>query len=253
VRCVASEPPSAREGRIGGVQFRLQASELTLQKSAGNLRLAVFAGAGFQALSNDVLHPLTGSGADVFVLLGGLGDSEALARSTVKALSGLHRLVLVVLGGRDSYALSRDALDEVADPAVILDVSALRTIRIAGVVLLPWAGAELGRYALDETRCGFGAEDLDAAASELKAAAGERRWLLSWQAPDATDGPLSRFARLVSAQGAISAWPEADGESSNPIRVPRLSAPRSERADGTLMASGFALLEIGADGLKQIR
>jgi hypothetical protein len=249
---VASEPPNAREGRVADVQFRLQARALTLHKSGGNLRLALFTGAGFQALSNDALLPLTRSDADVFVLLGGLGDSEALARSTVEALAGLHRLVLVVLGGRDGYALTRDALDGVADPAVILDASALRTIRIAGITLLPWAGAELGRYALDASRCGFGAEDLDAAASELDRASGERRWLLSWQEPDSTGGLLGRFARRVSAQGAIWAWPEGEGDAPDRIRVPRLSAPRSERADGTLIPAGFVLLQIGAEGVKQI-
>ena len=252
VRCVAGEPPSAREGRAGAVQFRLQARELTLHKSGGKLRLALFAGAGFQALSNDALLPLTVSDADVVVLLGGLGDSEALVRSTVNALTGLHRMVLVVLGGRDGYALSRDALDTVADPAVILDASALRSIRVERVTLLPWAGAELGRYALDESRCGFGAEDLDAAAADWRPAAAEQRWLLSWQDPEAAGGLLGRFAQRVGAQGAIWAWPTAEGDAADRVRVPRLSSPRAEAADGTLMSTGFALLEIGPDGLKVI-
>ena len=253
VRCVAGEPPGAREGRIGAVQFRLQARELTLHKSGGELRLAVFAGTGFQALSNDALHPLTASDADVIVMLGGLGDSETLVRSTVSALGGLHRLVLIVLGGRDSYALSRDALASVADPAVILDASALRSVRVEGVALLPWAGAELGRYALDESRCGFGAEDLNAAAVDQKPTAGQQRWLLSWQDPEAAGGLLGHFAHRVGVQGAIWAWPEGVGDSSDQIQVPRLSAPRAEGPDGAPVPTGFALLSIGAEGLKAIR
>mgnify|MGYP003429135147 FL=1 len=199
-------------------------------------------------------------------MLGGLGDNAEDARATVKALSGLGRLVMVVLGGRDAYRPAGAALHELGDEAVVVDVSAVRSIKIGGDVLIPWAGAEQGRYALDETRCGYGARDADEAVQTRgPAATDERRWLVSWQAlpPAAARSmasdrrelgmELARLAERLGVKGSLGAWPASETESGPPgplgnMLVPRAWGPNVERPDGTIAPHRVAVVAFDAAG-----
>lgn len=263
LRCLAGPPPDARSGRAGAVQFELSERTLTLSKS-GTLRIGLFSGAGFAAADALAFERLRSSRADMFMFLGGLGDRPQLAEQTLRGLAGLPNLVVTLLGGRDGRAIIRDAAGSAGN---IIDATSLRRISIFGHTLIPWAGAEDGRYALDDARCGFGDGDLVQVASELgPAGAQERRYLLSWQTPGlpnaepAASGSarLRRFFEQIGAAGSISAWPEAESGEPHPpgpltqLRVPRSYGPRLELADGTREPLDLALLEVDQAGVRVI-
>jgi hypothetical protein len=134
------------------------------------------------------------------------------------------------------------------------------------------AGADEGRYALDEEACGFAPRDLEALIKELATRpSADRRWLLSWQAPaggGAASGPahsdtgvdlgselLAGFRARVGALGVVSAWPVGRAELSalgplNERIVPRLFGPRLERPDGARVEPGVLALEVDRQGLR---
>ena len=266
-RCGAAAAPRERSGEIAGVSIRVSERMVQLSKSAPGLRLAVFGAAGLGGPpSSAALERLRATRADVLLLLGGLGESPAVASATVKTLASLGRLVLVVLGGRDAYRVAHDALREAPDDAWILDATALRSIRIGHHVLIPWGGSEQGRYALDEGHCGFGARDVREAVAALgPAPAGERRWLASWQAlPTASEraairdsdelgAQLVRLAESLGIQGSLAAWPADSAPEPEPgrlkaLRVPRAWGPPDERSDGTPRPAGASVLVFETDG-----
>ena len=200
-------------------------------------------------------------------MLGGLGETSEDASASARALAGLGRLVMIVLGGRDAYRGSRAALEALGDESSVLNVSALRSIKIGKDVLIPWAGAEQGRYALDETRCGFSARDVDEAAQQLgPASADERRWLASWQAPlEASAGQpthaigelsadLVRLAERLGVRGTLAAWPTQDAPTApGPLadaRAPRAWGPMAERPDGTLAPHAVMIVAFEASGAR---
>jgi hypothetical protein len=266
-RCAAAAAPRARTGTIAGVSIDLKDRWLQLSKSAPALRLSVFgaAGLGEPPAASD-LAKLRATTPDVLLLLGGLGESAAVANATVKALAGLGRLVLVIAGGRDAYRVVHEALAAAGEDAWVVDATALRSISIGKDVLIPWGGSEQGRYALDETHCGFGARDVHEAAAALgPAGPEERRWLASWQALPAAGerraireagelgSELVRLHELLGVRGSLGAWPAGPAPSAQPGPltdwvVGRAWGPSDERSDGSDRASAVSVLVFDTDG-----
>jgi len=263
VRCVAGPAPHARSDKLATVSLELRDRELHLSHSAPSaLRLAVFAAAGMGGPPPaSALEQLRGMPADVLLLLGGLGESAEQATASANALAGLGRLVLVVLGGRDGYRNTRSALEALGDGASVVDATPLRSIKIGEDVLIPWGGAEQGRYALDDARCGFGAHDVDEAVQALgPARPGERRWLVGWQAlppvgseraavRDAHElgAELVRLAERLGVRGSIAAWGASPVQlaAAGPLTdllAPRAWGPPLELADGTIVPHAPRLL-----------
>jgi hypothetical protein len=241
--CSRAEPPAERRGTSGSVLFNLVKRTLTLKPGAAGMRLALFSGSGLLPPEPTVLEYLRDTHADVFVVLGGLGRSNAQATQTARALQSLQRLVLVVKGGADRFELETSPL--------LLDVSALRTIRIGQDSLVPWPGADQGRYATDRGCCGFGEADLEAALKELGSREPvERRWLLSWQAPEPASA-LSSFVARAGIQGAFSAWPpQTELESEGLRRVPRAWGPLPEGPEGQPLPPAALVLYVDRAGLR---
>jgi hypothetical protein len=235
--CTGAEPPAERNGASGTVQFNLVKRTLTLKPAAAGMRLALFSGSGLLAPEPEVLAYLRDTHADVFVVLGGFGRSSAQAAQTARALQSLQRLVLVVRGGADSFELETAPL--------LLDASALRSIRIGQDSLVPWPGADHGRYALSPKHCGFGDAELENALKELGAREpGERRWLLSWQGPE-PGSALASFVARAGINGTFSAWPP---QSEPEHLVPRAWGPLAEGPDGEPLPAAALVLYVDRDG-----
>jgi hypothetical protein len=251
--CSRAEPPASWSGTSGHAAFNLLRRTLTLTPTAAAVRVAVFSGSGLTAPDSSALEQLRATQADVFVVLGGLGRSNAQAIEVVRALETLQRLVLVVRGGADGFEFDKGR------DSTVLDASGLRLVRIGDDSLLPWPGAEQGRYALDPGRCGFGEPELAAAVEELgPKQPRERRWLLSWQAP----APGSSLAELVAkagVSGVLSAWPALPQPTTDawdpvqPLLVPRGWEPGLEGLDGAALPTGTLRLRFDKDGLHRER
>jgi hypothetical protein len=232
----------------------LRGRTLSLSSGASPVRVAVFSGPGLDfPPSATELEALARTQADVFVVLGGLGRN-ALATGALQGFASLQRLVVLVRGGVDGFAFDTNGQEL---PSQIVDASGIRMITLGNDTLIPWAGAESGRYALDDAGCGFSERDVEEAVRELgPGSPGERRWLLSWQLPS-TGKSLRKLNEGVRARGRISAWPalaaDASAESWDSVTgagllVPRAWGPRLERADGTVRAHGSLVLRFEADG-----
>ncbi len=272
VRCLAAPPAASRSWHVGRLSFALSERVLTVRGAHDPLRLAVFSGAGFGAPPDaSKVQELRHADVDLVVMLGGLGESDASATTTMSVLGALPQPVLFVAGGRDTLGRVAQAFDAAAKTAPrVLDATRLREIRVGNDTLLPIAGAEAGRYSVSDDGCGYSPADLHARAAELgSAAAGVRRWLLSWQAPagggkeavartpegvDVGAPVLADFVAHVGAVGGLHAWPHARIETSQSGRlrlvVPRLFGPTAERLDGSLPAPAFVKLELGDAGLR---
>jgi hypothetical protein len=181
-------------------------------------------------------------------------------------------LVLFVAGGRDRASVFRPALAALGRDSNLVDATALHRIRIDNNTFIPVAGADQGRYAVDEDACGFAGKDLDALINELGTAqSGDLRWLLSWHAPAASGAAagsvrtesgvdlgsdlLGSFRERSGALGVLSAWPVGRAEvgALGPLSersVPRLFGPRLERPDGALVEPGVLALELDRQGLR---
>lgn len=243
----------AQTGSSGGAAFNLQKRTLTLKPGAAEVRVAIFSGSELRSPSPDVLAYLRQTQADVFIVLGGLGRTNALAQETARALSTLQRLVLVVRGGSDGFAPSFLA------PANVMDASALRSVRIGHDNLLLWPGAEQGRYATATTQCGFDEPELKEAFGELGPPdVGERRWLLTWQAPQPAS-LLAGFVVRTGVAGVLYAWPPAEERAhtgwdpAQPELVPRAWGPRAEAPDGHAIELGARVLRFDREGPHEAR
>lgn len=256
VSCLVGPEPDARTIRAGELELEISERELTVRGPARPLRVAAFSAAALGgALGTSTLERLRQSQADLFILLGGVGDQPQPAAATFARLASLSSPTLAVLGGRDGWTAREKAFEELKNDERIIDATVLRAIRIGRHTLVPLAGAEVGRYALNEAACGFDAADLDQVARELGAAKSEEtRWLLSWQAPSDLGpqlGPrttfglplgsdrVAAFARRISARGVLYAWPPDDQTARampfdlGVTGLPRLFGPRLEAGDGS--------------------
>lgn len=242
----------AQSGSSGGAAFNLQKRTLTLKPGAADVRVAIFSGSELQSPSPDMLAYLRQTQADVFIVLGGLGRSNAQALETARSLATLQRLVVLLRGGADGFDSSLVA------PANVLDASGVRSVRIGQDNLLLWPGAEQGRYAVARSHCGFGEPELEVARDELAPPEpGERRWLVTWQAPE-PGSPLAAFAVRAGVAGVLYAWPAADQASptwdpAQPQLVPRAWGPHMEAPDGHAIERGALVLRFDREGPHEAR
>jgi hypothetical protein len=251
-RCSATPSVGNRSGTSGSLGFSLHGTTLVLTPGASPPRLALFSGAGLGGgpTASDLAN-IARARADVLVVLGGLGRSHPAAERVLTALESLGVLVLVIPGGCDGIEFER--LLGSARPRLV-NAAGLRRITLGHDTLVPWAGSELGRYAVDSDGCGFGDSDLAEALRELgPSGPAERRWLLSWQSPSSSR-LLGQLVAKPGFRGVLSAWPAAvpgvieSWEPPDGLVVPRAWGPRIERADGTLAPLGVLALTFGPDG-----
>ena len=213
VRCYAAEPAPARQWRRGNLRLSRTDRELRIEGAPSEWRLAIFAGEGGSLPAED----LRSTHADVIALVGGLGDTAAIARANLRLLESLGPPVLFVAGGRDERAVFTEVIG--SDRDGIIDASALRSIAIGPITLVPVSGAPEGRYARSPRACGLARADVELWPSHEASPA---RYLLSWSAPTPTPALLgveggSDLVRSIGsrtgAAHAIFAWPvEAGGE-----------------------------------------
>lgn len=286
VRCLAAPAPDDAAFRVGSVSVRRTGRELVLAGLEYPVRIAAFAGPGFgPAPGKAELDALRAQKPQLLLLLGDAGDNPDTARDTLAALAQLPVPTLVLAGGRDTPGRIESAMRDLRDAASrIIDITRLRAIRVAGDTFIPVAGAHAGRYALDASACGYADADLDELAGELELGRASRRWLLAWEAPathaahgvsvaaaglSTGSSPLAELAEQLEAKGGLFAWPHhqllrpsaASGQrrlepgvpaEDLQLVVPRVSGQAMERADGSRVLPGFALLELDARGLRLV-
>jgi hypothetical protein len=285
VRCLAAGAPADGVRQLGAARIESRDGHVRVDGLHAPLRLAAFSGPAFaEPPGEPQLAAIRAAAPALLLVLGNIGDTQAVATGTLAALGELGLPTVILAGGRDSPARLAEAVRALS-PAVaprIIDVTGAGSVRIGSDVLVPVAGAFEGRYALDADACGYAASDLDRLASKLGDTKG-RRWLIAWEAPagqgeasvtwseagiDVGGAALARFANDVGARGGLFAWPHAQllrpsagrdqvratisGQAEPDLRlvVPRLVGPAMERSDGSRVLPGFALLELGQGGLR---
>lgn len=265
VRCAMAEP-AAIDRTIGSLHVHSDERVLVVEGAESPLRLAVFRGPALaEEATEPALDAIEATRPAVAVLLGSVGD-DARIDATIAALAQVAIPTLVVLGGRDHQEDVTRAIAAVgADaPGMIVDASAFRAVRIAGVELVPIAGAPDGRYARDEHACGLGQGDVDAIVSDLGAASSPR-FAIGFAAPSALPGiegaeagsalVADLFAR-ASITAGLFAWPDVptarpDAPSMDArIVVPPLLGPGPVLTDGSRASSGPLLVEVSPQGLR---
>jgi hypothetical protein len=286
VRCLADEPPADGVRRIAGsVRVRTTEGEITVEGLHAPVMLAAFSGAGFVGPpGKPALDALAAARPQLLLMLGGVGDTDAIATATLAALADLRLPTLILAGGRDSQKRIERARQGLPSDAAerITDVTSASSVRIGNDTFVPVGGALDGRYALRADSCGYGEADLGARLAVAPSRDG-RRWLLAWQAPtgdaefavtnsdglDLGSAPLAELARKLGARGGLFAWPEVQvlrpsaaggqlraalGVSYPDLQlvVPRLAGPVMERSDGSRTGPGFALLRLEAKGLSLV-
>ncbi len=283
VRCLTGSPPPEGTRHLGRLTLQIAGRSLRIQGLTRPLTLAAFSGPGAGDPPGPTeLAALRAAAPDLLLLLGDIGDTPPQARATLAVLAALPQPTLLVAGGRDTPARITSALEALGKASDrIIDATTLREIRIGSDTLVPVAGAEDGRYALDAHACGYDLGDLKRLSSELTDK-GSRRWLIAWQAPglggphdvartqhgvDTGSRSLAQLATRIGAPGGIFAWPHVAllrpsmgagarlataGVAAPDLRivVPRLSGPALERSDGSRVLPGFALLRLDAAGLR---
>jgi len=268
VRCLAADPPEARDFRVGDLRLAIEGRRLTVGGVPSPLRVAAFSGpAPAQRIPARTLAGLRERGVSLVIVLGGLGDDAATARRTLGALADAGLPVLVLAGGRDDAGdldAAFDALDEEQED-VVLDARALRVVDLGADELVLVSGAPAGRYARSNTACGFAERDLDDVAADIGDRGRARRWLVSWAAPaggvaaglegaDAGDPGLAALAERLGVRGGIHAWPdtraaELAGDPPASIVVLPIAGPAVERADGSRLMPAATVLDLGGGGL----
>jgi len=282
VRCLADEPPADGVKRVGGARIRTRNGAIAIEGLRAPVTVAAFAGPGFEPPAKTALEAIAAARPQLLLMLGGVGDTPAIAASTLAALAGLPVPTLILAGGRDSPNRIQRALEglKAGQADRITDVTTSTSVSIGGDTFIPVAGSLGGHYALDAEACGYGESDLRSRAANDVLPAKSRRWLLAWEAP-ASDGeaavahvgggvelgsaPLGELARALGARGGLFAWPEVQvlrpsagahrraalgvSHADFQLVVPRLSGPAIERSDGSRVAPGFALLRLDSPGL----
>jgi hypothetical protein len=268
---------------VGRAKLQIHDRTLTLTTPPNpSLTIAAFAGPGpGRAPTAPTIAALGAAHPDLLLLLGDLGDTQAVARATIAALASVTSPTVLVAGGRDTLERIKDALGALKQGKDrIIDATGLREIRLGNDTFIPVAGALDGRYALDDKACGYALDDLKRLAKDVLGT-GSRRWLVGWQAPglggvasvsrtgqgvDVGSPALAQLAVKLGAPGGLFAWPHVQagrptsaggnrrlpvGEPAKDLQlvVPRLSGPAVELGDGSTLSPGFALLTLDADGL----
>ncbi|MDB4975655.1 MAG: hypothetical protein JWN48_3996 [Myxococcaceae bacterium] len=237
---------------------------------ARDLRIAAFTGPVGAALERSDLELLTRARPGLVLYLGGLGDSEKIARQNLTSLGALHVPTLFVAGGADRLAVVEAAFAALGEGErdTLFHASGLRELRVGSDRFVIVPGAPLGRYALDAESCGLTTDDLEQLQDEAQqsgASLGKTRtWLLSWQAPagagvaegfgqtELGSPELQALGTALGSVGGLFAYPEAGPTPAQPLTVwvvPRLSRVGSLRADGSRLHAQVVSLVLSAKGL----
>lgn len=276
--------PGDEQRQVGAVHIERTGRQLSVQSAAGVLDIVAFAGPAPGRLGKAVAALKQGPAPDLALLIGGVGDELAAATDTLTLLSALPFPTLVLPGGRDPLEALKDAWDglSAAQRTRIWLLAGHHLLQLGEHQFVLVAGAEDGRYALQEDVCGFDANSLQHLMGSLAAPAPSGgRWLLSWTAPAGKETPavartpaglevgsstLAGFAANIHAQGGLFAWPAvraaepmdgAGAELSAPAEldhgffavVPRLGGPALQRADGSQVAPGYLRVRLQGRGL----
>lgn len=257
--------------RSGPLELEVQERVLHVRSAAG-LRVAAFTGPVGGTLSRGDLALLADAKPGLVLFLGGLGDDVASASANLAGLAALRVPTLFVAGGSDRLPVIEEAFSNLPDDAaeLMLQGSGLREVRFDNQRFAVIAGSPLGRYALDDSACGFTVDDLSEVREAFEDAKAKRQRisLLSWGAPsgwglshaagvDVGSPELFALGQTLSAQGGVFAYPEVRaGEAvRSPARkgvsavVPRLGRVGSTRGDGGRLPSSLMLLVLTAEGL----
>jgi hypothetical protein len=262
VRCAMRDAPSI-DTTVGPLHLHASERVLVIDGATAPVVVAAFRG---PALAEEPIEPALDAieGASLAIVIGSLGDDEAHVETLLRALGSLTIPTLVVMGGRDhpaDLAAALAALDEDARGRIV-DASGLRSVQIAGIELVPVAGAPDGRYARDDDACGLGAADVDAIANDLGTAAALPRFLITYAAPTPTLGMegaeagsalVADLATRIGAHGAVFAWPDVASPGASFV-VPPLAGPPTLLADGARLEPGVLRLsaQVGAVGLSLV-
>jgi hypothetical protein len=259
VRCAMREP-AVIDTEVGLLRMRSEGRVLTIEGATSPLRIAAFRG---PALAEEPLEPALDaieSGRPALqIVIGSLGDDEAHVTALLRALASLATPTLVVMGGRDHPTDLRAALAALDDDArsKIVDASALRRIAVAGIELVPVAGAPDGRYARDDEACGLGEADASAIAGDVGEPAGAPRFVIAYAAPtplvgfegaEAGSSLVADVVRRTGARASLFAWPDAPSES----LLPPLAGPPAILSDGARLGPGAILFDVGPEGMIRV-
>lgn len=265
VRCAQLDPPEEGTRTVAGVELRFAARELTV--SPPPTQVAFFRGPAPRGSDPSALFsPLSESGAELLIVLGGVGDDAQAAEATLRALGATGLPTLVLAGGRDEAGIFSEAFADLGDETPqVVDARGLRVVHLGETSLLLLSGAADGRYARSDDACGFANADLE----ELAGAVPDSgpRYLVSWTAPaseltlgfdrvQAGDPELARWVEAQGLSGSIAAWPALaggrvrGGEGGQLSAVaPALGAPRARDAEGAVLSDGALVLSRGPRGL----
>jgi hypothetical protein len=269
-RCAERDPPAERKLKLGQVELAIEGRAVAF-KGPEEIRVAAFTGPVGAAFSRADLASLAASRAQVFLFLGGLGDSPETASANLVALAALRVPTFFVPGGADRLDVVDSAFEQLDEETAgfIVHGSGVRELRINKERFAVLPGAAQGRYAVDDESCGFEQADLDALEDALDDGPSGRTWLLAWNAPagwgvsagaggeDVGSRELSKLAESIAAHGGLFAYPEVQvltrgrepKHGGLALVVPRLSRTGSQRADGGRIPRAVASLMVTAQGL----
>ncbi|MCB9627039.1 MAG: hypothetical protein H6725_06685 [Sandaracinaceae bacterium] len=282
VRCMTVDEPAVNQWTVGDLQLNTEGRVLSIGGLDGALRMAAFVGPGpGSADPSAAIAALAPLGAQVTWVLGELGDSEAHALCTLRALAAAPGLSLVLASGRDDFEVLEEAWDALDDAARshVIDLRPFHAVRVGDTVFALTSGGAGGRYARNRSACGYDEDDLDDVEDSLPDADEARRYMVSWAAPaggvardqsgtDGGDPTLSEFMREAGITGGIFAWPPhaawmatrvtaegavlMDDRAADPaaqVVVGRIAGPPVERRDGSRAPNGAVVLELREGGL----
>ena len=271
VRCGRAAAPSERHVKSAELELDLRERVLSVEARPG-LRVAAFTGPVGGTLSRADLSLLSAAKPGLVLWLGGLGDDAEAAAANLSSLAALHVPTLFVAGGADRLETVEAAFGRLPEEAaqLLIHGSGLRELRLGGERFAIVSGSPLGRYAVDDTACGFSVDDLSEVREALQGGAtkAKRTWLLSWGAPsgwgvsnaagqDIGSPELFALAQALRVHGGLFAYPETqagsvarDKKRTGPaLVVPRLGRAGATRGDGGRVPSSVLLLVLTPDGL----
>ncbi|HEY6880028.1 MAG TPA: hypothetical protein VI299_18515 [Polyangiales bacterium] len=237
LRCAQTPPPAARTFQAGALTLTVRDRELAIA-AASPVRVAAFTGPVGRGFGAEDLRQLAGE--QLALWIGGIGDTEALARENVARVAALRVPTVFIAGGADRWPIVQAAFQGLADDATVVQGSGLRRLTLGAQRFVVAAGAALGRYALDDQSCGLTPEDVAAIRDEAKP--DSHSYLLSWHAPARSLREGSAALDPLAGAGGLFAFPEQG--------VPRLGAPGIQRLDGARLRSQVGKWDVGPDGLR---